>query len=635
MGQVYLGVSPGGRKVAVKLIHPDLAGTAQFRERFAREIDAARKVGGFHTAPVVDADPRADPPWMVTAFIDGPSLQEAIGRNGPLPPHVVRVLGAGLAEGLAAIHAHGLVHRDLKPGNVILAADGPRIIDFGIARAVDATTGITSTGAVIGTFAYMSPEQIGGDTAGTPSDVFSLGCVLAFAATGRPPFGADSAATVMFRIVGQPPDLAGLADDELRELIAGCLAKAPADRPSVPAFLAMLTGSGPVSANPRSPRLAAPEATGRDLETQTHPAQRAPAPVTVAPVPPSGLARATKPLHARPSRRRTRRLTVALIGIAAIVALAATLPFLLTAKKPPASPHRTPQLASSHRALPGHIVFLSSSVRALKTAHQFWYMHEISPDGAGSRLLPIGDALCCSSPALSPDGTKLTFTGEGMMTVTDLQGHLANGAWNNYLVSPLQTPTGAFEDPTWSPSGRQIAFLYFPGNGKTPEIDVINADGTGRRTVLRDHEINDQPGAFLAWSPGGTQLAFGTIPARKGSHAGAIAVVAMSSGPAHVLVTGIPGGVTGLSWAPGPHLLFTSGNERGIWEADGQGHARVILQCAVCQFTYPSWAPDGVHFAAVRSGKGVIVASVARGVQATIGPADVTYVQWGGPTALP
>ena len=226
-----------------KLIHPVHAATAQFRERFAREIEAAQRVGGFHTAPVVDADPRADPPWMVTAYIDGPSLQEAVERDGPLSPGQVRALGAGLAEGLAAIHARGLVHRDLKPGNVILAADGPRIIDFGIARAADATTGITTAGAVGGTFAYMSPEHVRGEAAGLPSDVFSLGCVLAFAATSRPPFGSDSAAPVMFRVVNQPPDLAGLADGELAGLIAGCLAKAPEARPTVPILLAALRRS--------------------------------------------------------------------------------------------------------------------------------------------------------------------------------------------------------------------------------------------------------------------------------------------------------------------------------------------------------------------------------------------------------
>src|SRR5580658_999509 len=257
MGQVFLGVSPGGRRVAVKLIHPAHAGTAQFRERFAREIEAARRVGGFHTASVVDADPHADPPWMVTAFIEGPSLQEDVDRGGPLPPDGVRALGAGLAEGLAAIHACGLVHRDLKPGNVILAADGPRIIDFGIARAIGATTGLTSTGVVVGTLTYMSPEQIRGDPVGPASDVFALGSVLAFAATGRAPFGDDSAATVMFRIFTEPPYLAGIADEPLRRIIEGSLAKTPADRPTLPALLATLGGAAPAAA-PAAPARAVP-----------------------------------------------------------------------------------------------------------------------------------------------------------------------------------------------------------------------------------------------------------------------------------------------------------------------------------------------------------------------------------------
>src|SRR5580658_2146278 len=276
MGQVFLGESPGGRTVAVKLIHPAHAGTPHFRERFAREIQAARRVGGFHTAPVVDADPHADPPWMVTAYIEGPSLQDAVARYGPMPPDRVRVLGAGLAEGLAAIHASGLVHRDLKPANVILAADGPRIIDFGIARAVDATTGLTTTGAVVGTIAYMSPEQIRSDPVGPASDVFSLGCVLAFAATGQPPFTGDSAVAVMFRIVNQPPDLTGVTEPWLSGLIGACLAKTAADRPWVPALLAAFTGRGGVLAAGFAP-LGAPAASlgfapagGGGPATQTH-----------------------------------------------------------------------------------------------------------------------------------------------------------------------------------------------------------------------------------------------------------------------------------------------------------------------------------------------------------------------------
>ena len=290
MGQVFLGVSPSGRRVAVKLIHPVHAGQEHFRERFAREIEAARRVGGFHTAPVVDADPRADPPWMVTAYIDGPSLEEAVRRQGPLPPGRVRALGAGLAEGLAAIHAHGLIHRDLKPGNVIMAEDGPRIIDFGIARSVD-STGLTSTGAVIGTFSYMSPEQIRSDMATPSMDVFSLGCVLAFAVTGRPPFGSDTAAAIMFRIVGQPPDLAGVADAGVRDLIEGCLAKSPEDRLTVPAILAMVTNRGAIPAATLAPR-AVPVADGRGI--QTHPPVGVP---VAAPTPPPPSHHATGPLR--------------------------------------------------------------------------------------------------------------------------------------------------------------------------------------------------------------------------------------------------------------------------------------------------------------------------------------------------
>jgi hypothetical protein len=355
MGQVFAGVSPGGRQVAVKVIHPAHAGTSQFRERFALEVEAARKVGGFHTAQVVDADPQADPPWMVTAYVAGPSLQDAVERDGPLPPARVRALGAGLAEGLAAIHAHGLVHRDLKPGNVILAADGPRIIDFGIARTVDATAGITTAGAVMGTAAYLSPEQVHGNPAGPASDVFALGCVLAYAATGRPPFVGDSVMATMFRIATEPPDLAGLDDAGLAALINGCLAKAAADRPEVPAILTALSraGSAPVAA--RAAAAAVPAAVDHGALTQTSASVRGsggsgrqvlgspglvPPPGQVPPgqVPPVGGTRGW---------RSGRRVAV-LIGVIAVaaVALAVVLSVSLSAgSKPQATPSHRPLAA--------------------------------------------------------------------------------------------------------------------------------------------------------------------------------------------------------------------------------------------------------------------------------------------------
>lgn len=241
MGVVYLATSPGGRNVAVKLIRPELAATPQFRVRFAREVDAARQVGGFHTAQVVDADPEAAAPWLATAYIPGPTLQQVVARGGPLGADAVLRLGAGLAEGLDAIHRCGLVHRDLKPGNVILAEDGPRIIDFGIARAVDASS-LTATGSVIGTYAYMSPEQIRADRAGPASDVFALGSVLGFAATGHSPFDAPTLLTVVQRILDEPPALDAL-DGELRLLLDACLAKDPDDRPRVPDLPARFAGA--------------------------------------------------------------------------------------------------------------------------------------------------------------------------------------------------------------------------------------------------------------------------------------------------------------------------------------------------------------------------------------------------------
>ena len=184
MGRVFLARSPGGRLVAVKVVRAELAGQAEFRNRFAREVAAAQKVSGLFTAPVVDADVDAPVPWLATAYVPGPSLAGAITRHGPLPAPSVLALAAGLAEGLAAVHAAGIVHRDLKPSNVLLADDGPRIIDFGISRAVEATA-LTGTGVVFGSAAFMSPEQARGHRVGPPSDVFSLGAVLTFAATGQ------------------------------------------------------------------------------------------------------------------------------------------------------------------------------------------------------------------------------------------------------------------------------------------------------------------------------------------------------------------------------------------------------------------------------------------------------------------
>jgi serine/threonine kinase PknH len=240
MGRVYLGLSPAGRAVAIKVVHPDLASDADFLRRFGQEVAAARAVSGIYTAPVVASGLNERPPWLATAFVPGPSLDQVVAENGPLPEQALWPLLAGLVEALQAIHACGVVHRDLKPANVLLATDGPRVIDFGIARAADGTS-LTATGVVFGTPGFMSPEQAEGRGAGPASDVFALGCVVAYAAAGMGPFGTGTAAAILYRVVHAQPVLDGVPP-RLRPVIAACLAKDPAARPSLRALSGMIAG---------------------------------------------------------------------------------------------------------------------------------------------------------------------------------------------------------------------------------------------------------------------------------------------------------------------------------------------------------------------------------------------------------
>lgn len=230
MGVVYLARSPGGALAAVKVIRAEHAADPGFRARFRREAEAAGRVTGPWVVPVAGADTEAREPWLATAFVPGPSLAETVEAQGPLPVATVRALGARLAGALVAVHGAGLLHRDVKPGNVLLTLDGPRLIDFGIARHEGATA-LTATDAVIGTPGYLAPEQASAGTLGPGCDVFSLGCVLVYAATGRRPFGQGTAAGVLFRTVHEEPDLHALPPG-LLPLVTACLAKDPADRPT-------------------------------------------------------------------------------------------------------------------------------------------------------------------------------------------------------------------------------------------------------------------------------------------------------------------------------------------------------------------------------------------------------------------
>ncbi|WP_438296290.1 serine/threonine-protein kinase [Streptomyces sp. HUAS TT7] len=251
MGTVYLARSRSGRTVAVKTVRPELTGDSGFRERFRREVEAARSISGFYTASVVDADLEAAVPWVATVYVDAPDLASLITEDGPLPESAVRDLGAGLAEALAAVHRTGLVHRDLKPGNILVTRDGPRIIDFGIARALSDGPALTTLGAAIGTPGFMSPEQAQGLAITPASDVFSLGAVLCYAATGHGPFGTGTAHALLYRVVHDRPDLTGLPP-ALRPALQRCLAKQPHQRPSPDDLLASLA-SGAMARAPMDP----------------------------------------------------------------------------------------------------------------------------------------------------------------------------------------------------------------------------------------------------------------------------------------------------------------------------------------------------------------------------------------------
>jgi len=332
MGQVYFARSPGGRAVAVKVIRPDLAAEPGFRARFAREVAAAKAVSGLFTAPIVDADPEGVQPWLATAYVPGPSLAAAVAEWGRLPPHQVLNLAAGLAEGIKAIHAAGLVHRDLKPSNVLLAEDGPRVIDFGISRASDSSM-LTQAGTVMGSPGFLSPEQAEGREVGAPSDMFSLGAVLAFAARGEGPFGTGPAAALIYRVVNAAPDLSALPE-QLRPLIAQCLAKDPASRPTAAEFLASL-GVGQLAPGwPAVPLAAGPPAGAGERHDRTL-TSMAPSPAVArhaTPATPAAYAgpgwagAVTPPLpgNPRPGNGNRGRLTLIAVAVAVVIAAAST-----------------------------------------------------------------------------------------------------------------------------------------------------------------------------------------------------------------------------------------------------------------------------------------------------------------------
>ncbi len=314
MGVVYLGEDPTGQQVAVKVLRPELADNPEFRVRFGREVTMLTRVQGVCTVRVIEADTEAPKPFLVTEYADGPSLSEYIDARGPLDAGMLYGLATGLAEALTAIHAAGIVHRDLKPSNVLLTPGGPKVIDFGIAQALD-TASLTKTGITLGSAGFMAPEQVIGK-AGTAADIFTWGVTVAYAASGQPPFGTGASDTILYRIMHAEPDITAVPPG-LHPLVEAALVKEPRDRPTAPQLLSQLTQSTAAQS------LAVPSVGDGNL-TQTilaqtwHPsATRAAAAAPHPTVPPPGTA---PPVGHRSPRRRRALLPVVL-----------TLAFLLAA----------------------------------------------------------------------------------------------------------------------------------------------------------------------------------------------------------------------------------------------------------------------------------------------------------------
>ena len=524
MGRVYLGLSPGGRQVAVKVIHPAHASDQQFRERFAREIEAARRVGGFHTASVVDADPSADPPWMVTAYIHGRSLADTVRVDGPLSVDQICTLGAGLAEGLAAIHACGLVHRDLKPSNVILADDGPRIIDFGIAKAAGSSA-MTTAGVVVGTYSYMSPEQVEGHVAGPDSDVFALGCTLAYAATGRSPFGDDSIAMVVHRIASEPPNLDGVSDAHgLRQLIGECLAKSPGDRPSLSAIVIRLGEDEAPAAAPASGNWwesIPTSTTGSGQNAVTNQPPQFPTPPPQYPTPPPQYP--TPPLYpgtpAQAGGGRRRRGVLIGSGVAVIAVIAAVLGVLLGSGHPKAT-H-----LSSGRATPNPTVSptVPPPAQPEATLHDPGGKDVFGLTFGSDTVLATGDrngslylwnltkkSLTATLRNRSSDSVNGTAydPNSGVFAAADANGdiYLWNAS-NGGLTATLTNPKGGGNDSVaFSPDGGFVAA------GNSDGSTYLWAIAAGKLSSTPTSSLHDPSGKNvygIAFSPQGGLLATG------------------------------------------------------------------------------------------------------------------------------
>jgi eukaryotic-like serine/threonine-protein kinase len=475
MGRVFLGVSPGGRPVAVKAIRAELAADPDFRRRFGREVASARRVSGMFTAQVVDADVDGPVAWMATAYVPGPSLAEAVDTYGPLPEASLLALAAGLAESLSAIHAAGVVHRDLKPSNILLAEDGPRVIDFGISRAAESTM-LTQAGLVVGSPGFMSPEQATGYQIGPPSDIFTLGAVLAFAATGEGPFGTGTTAALLYRVVHGAPSL-DRVPPALRPLIEHCLAKDPSKRPTASGLLAEVGALQPggnwlpesitrtfAAGVPPTPVPGVPP-------TPVPGGMPTPIPGGVPPTPPAGLygpAPVTPPPDGRnrPPRRRVRPLVLALV-IGGIVGAGGAAAFAVASMGPSNTPLQDrPAAATSPAPAPLSASPSVSSSSASPSASPSAYSSSSAPTYAATSQPASASPTTTPTPTTSPTPTATATSPTPTATAT----------------SPTPTATATSPTPTATATASSASASSSPASAPASSAPASTAASTSPAT---------------------------------------------------------------------------------------------------------------------------------------------------------